>query len=44
MTPEDLEGKARKSKVSNHALKTKINELMQEGEIQQVYITSYIIQ
>lgn len=26
------------------AIKTQLNELMQEGEIQQVYITSYIFQ
>lgn len=43
MTPEDLEGKQGKA-VFQAALKTKIDELMDEGEVQQVYITSYIIQ
>lgn len=43
MTPDDLEGKQGKA-VFQAALKTKIDELMDEGEVQQVYITSYIIQ
>jgi len=43
MTPAELEGKAGKTMFES-ALKTKIGELMDDGEIQQVYITSYIIQ
>lgn len=43
MTALELEGKAGKQAFQN-ALKLQINELMQEGEVQQVYITSYIIQ
>lgn len=43
MTPEDLEGKQGKATFQS-SLKTKINELMGDGEVQQVYITSYIIQ
>jgi flagellar FliL protein len=43
MTQEDLEGKQGKISFQN-ALKAQLNELMQEGEVQQVYITSYIIQ
>lgn len=43
MTPEDLEGKQGKLSLES-SLKIKINELMNEGEVQQVYITSYIIQ
>ena len=43
MTQEDLEGKQGKQNLQL-TLKTQINELMQVGEIQQVYITSYIIQ
>jgi len=43
MTQEDLEGKQGKIAFQN-ALKAQLNELMQEGEVQQVYITSYIIQ
>ncbi|WP_144509249.1 flagellar basal body-associated protein FliL [Bacillus sp. FJAT-22090] len=43
MTPEDLEGKQGKANFQS-LLKAKINELMDEGEVQQVYITSYIIQ
>jgi flagellar protein FliL len=43
MTQEDLKGKQGKLSLQQ-TLKTQINELMQEGEIQQVYITSYIIQ
>lgn len=43
MTPEDLDGKDGKE-LFETALKTKIDELMDDGKIQQVYITSYIIQ
>lgn len=43
MSKEDLDGKKGKDMLEN-TLKTKINELMQAGEVQQVYITSYIIQ
>ena len=43
MTPAELEGKEGKAMFES-ALKTKIGELMDDGEIQQVYITSYIIQ
>lgn len=43
MSPEDLEGKEGKKAFEN-ALKLQVNELMQDGEVQQVYITSYIIQ
>ncbi|MEG0259009.1 MAG: flagellar basal body-associated protein FliL [Lysinibacillus sp.] len=42
MDQEGLKGKQGKE-MFQKALKTKLNELMQEGEIQQVYITSYII-
>ena len=43
MTQEDLKGKQGKLGLQQ-TLKSQINELMQDGEIQQVYITSYIIQ
>ncbi|MFC7685411.1 flagellar basal body-associated protein FliL [Ureibacillus sp. GCM10028918] len=43
MTEEDLKGKEGKTAFES-TLKSQLNELMQEGEIQQVYITSYIIQ
>ena len=43
LTPEALEGKEGKAMFES-SLKTKIGELMDNGEIQQVYITSYIIQ
>lgn len=43
MTEEDLDGKQGKQNLQQ-TLKTQINELMQAGEIQQVYITSYVIQ
>ena len=43
MTKEDLEGKQGKV-LFEKAIKAKMNELMQEGEIQQVYITSFIVQ
>lgn len=43
MSAADLEGKEGKQTFEN-ALKLQINELMHDGEVQQVYITSYIIQ
>lgn len=43
MAPVDLDGKQGKATFQS-SLKTKINELMDVGEVQQVYITSYIIQ
>jgi flagellar FliL protein len=43
MSKKDLDGSKGKEMLAN-TLKTKINELMQEGEVQQVYFTSYIIQ
>ncbi|MFF5993322.1 flagellar basal body-associated protein FliL [Lysinibacillus sp. KU-BSD001] len=43
MTQEDLQGKQGKI-LFEKAIKAKMNELMQEGEVQQVYITSFIIQ
>jgi flagellar FliL protein len=43
MTKKDLESKSGKEMLRN-TLKTKINDLMQDGEVQQVYFTSYIIQ
>lgn len=43
MTEEDLQGKTGQIGLEK-TLKTQINELMQEGEVEQVYITSYIIQ
>ena len=43
MTKEDLEGKQGKV-LFEKAIKAKMNELMQEGEIQQVYITSFLVQ
>lgn len=43
MTPENFEGKAGKQ-AFEESLKTLINPLMQEGEIQKVYIVSHIIQ
>lgn len=43
MTPDELEGKQGKISFQS-SIKTKINELMDNGEVQQVYITSYIIQ
>ena len=41
MTLENLEGKQGQQMLKK-ALKSKLNELMQEGEIEQVYFTSYI--
>jgi flagellar protein FliL len=43
MSQEDLGGKDGKQALQR-TLKSQINELMDEGEVQQVYITSYIIQ
>lgn len=43
MTAKNLEGKSGKLMLEK-ALKTQLNEVMQEGEVEQVYITSYIIQ
>ncbi|MGM9966801.1 flagellar basal body-associated protein FliL [Rummeliibacillus sp. POC4] len=43
MSKKDLDGTKGKEMLAN-TLKTKINELMQQGEVQQVYFTSYIIQ
>ena len=43
MTPENLEGKAGKQTFED-AIKQQLNPLMQEGEVQKVYIVSYIIQ
>ena len=43
LTEEDLKGKQGKI-LFEKAIKAKMNELMQEGEIQQVYITSFIVQ
>lgn len=43
MKKEDLNGKQGKATFES-TIKTQINELMQDGEVQQVYITSYIIQ
>ena len=42
MTEEDLEGKQGKI-FFEKAIKAKMNEMMQEGEIQQVYITSFMV-
>lgn len=42
MTEEDLEGKQGKT-LFEKAVKAKMNEMMQEGEIKQVYITSFMI-
>jgi flagellar protein FliL len=43
MTGKDLEGKAGKLAFED-ALKAHLNPLMQNGEVQKVYIVSYIIQ
>ena len=43
LSAEDLEGKKGKEVLQN-TLKSKFNELMQEGQIQRAYITSCIIQ
>ena len=41
--PEDLKGKAGQAKLEND-LKDKINELMQEGKVVQVYIVNSLLQ
>lgn len=43
MTEENLKGKEGIVLLES-TIKARLNELMQEGEVQQVYITSYIIQ
>lgn len=43
MSSTDLEGKTGKIDFQN-TIKVQLNELMQQGEVQKVYITSYIIQ
>lgn len=43
LTEENLKGKEGKI-LFESTIKARLNELMQEGEVQQVYITSYIIQ
>lgn len=43
LTEENLKGKQGKILLKS-TIKSRLNELMQEGEVQQVYITSYIIQ
>lgn len=43
MGQADLEGKQGKQ-IFQMALKTRLNELMQEGEVQEVYFTSFITQ
>lgn len=42
MTSEDLEGKKGKELLTN-TLKAKFNSLMQDGEVEKVYITSYAV-
>ena len=43
MTAKDFEGKVGKQQFED-SIKAQLNELMQDGEIQKVYIVSYIIQ
>ena len=43
MTEEDLAGKEGKI-LFESTIKAQLNELMQEGEVEQIYITSYVIQ
>ncbi|WP_050181446.1 flagellar basal body-associated protein FliL [Domibacillus robiginosus] len=43
MTADDLKGEAGKQKLTE-TLKTNLNSIMQEGKVEDVYITSYIIQ
>lgn len=43
MTSEDFEGKAGK-KAFEDSIRSQINPLMQEGEVTEVYIVSYVIQ
>lgn len=43
MTAKDLEGKAGKQQLEN-TIKSQLNELMQDGQIEKVYIVSYVLQ
>ena len=43
MKGEELTGKAGKEKLQE-AIKKDLNEIMQEGKVEQVYITSLILQ
>lgn len=43
MTAKDFEGKAGKQQFEE-AIKSQLNQLMQEGQVEKVYIVSYIIQ
>jgi flagellar protein FliL len=43
MTPQDLEGKVGKQAFED-SIKSYLNPLMQNGEVQKVYMTSYVIQ
>ena len=43
MEEKALEGKQGKIAFQD-AIKSQVNELMQEGEVTQVYITSYVLQ
>ncbi|WP_046175049.1 flagellar basal body-associated protein FliL [Domibacillus indicus] len=43
MTADDLKGEAGKQKLTE-TLKTDLNSIMQDGKVEAVYITSYIIQ
>ncbi|MGE7672535.1 flagellar basal body-associated protein FliL [Lysinibacillus sp. NPDC094403] len=43
MEQKDLEGKQGKQ-IFQKSLKTRLNELMQEGEVQEIYFTSFITQ
>lgn len=43
MTADDLKGEAGKEKLTE-TLKTNLNSIMQDGKVEDVYITSYIIQ
>lgn len=43
MTADDLKGEAGKQKLTE-TLKTNLNSIMQDGKVEDVYITSYIIQ
>ncbi|MGE7689266.1 flagellar basal body-associated protein FliL [Lysinibacillus sp. NPDC097214] len=43
MEQKDLEGKQGKQ-IFQKSLKTRLNELMQDGEVQEVYFTSFITQ
>lgn len=43
LTEEDLKGKQGKV-LFEKAIKAQVNELMQEGEVQKVYMTSFIVQ